>query len=172
MNVARTDAQTWERFIPLRRADVVELCRARIEAAGSVNGSNQLNAPVQILTGTLPDVSGQDPITPEVYTSANGLTEITARYLKFTAITGKNGNTGLNEIAVYGPEDNLLGSDLGLILLRGVIPERLPGGPQLVEGPFPGRSRRALRRSRLGRWLRRCAGRQRCSCSTRSRLGR
>jgi hypothetical protein len=34
VNVARTDVQVGERFIPLRRADVVELCRARIAEAG------------------------------------------------------------------------------------------------------------------------------------------
>jgi hypothetical protein len=75
----------------------------RIFASNSVNASNQLVNPVQILTGALPAVSNQSPILANVYRAAQGLTNTTARYLRFEVLTSTygNNNVGLNEIEVY-----------------------------------------------------------------------
>jgi len=75
----------------------------RILASNSVNVSNQLVSPAVILTGTLPNVAGLDPIPGTLFTNANGLTPTTARYLKFETLTANNpsNNVGLNEIEVY-----------------------------------------------------------------------
>ena len=73
----------------------------RVFAASSVDGSNLLVSPVQILTGTLANVSGQAPIIAQAFTAQNGLTTTTARYLKFESLTAVSNNAGLNEFEVY-----------------------------------------------------------------------
>ena len=72
-----------------------------VSASTSVNGSNLLVSPQTILTGTLSNVADQDPIIADVFTSDNGLTEVTARYLRFDSLTAVMNNAGLNEIEVY-----------------------------------------------------------------------
>lgn len=75
----------------------------RLFAASSVDGSNQLVSPVEILNSTLATRSGQAPIPADSFTSSNGLTPVTARYLKFEALTSSYAvNVGLNEIEVFG----------------------------------------------------------------------
>lgn len=72
-----------------------------VSAATSVNGSNLLVSPQTIISDTLTNVADQDPIDADVFTAANGLTETTARYLRFDSLTAVNNNAGLNEIEVY-----------------------------------------------------------------------
>ena len=76
-----------------------------ISAATSVNGSNLLVSPQTILSDTLATVDDQDPIVAEVFNSDNGLTEVTARYLRFDSLTAVMNNAGLNEIEVYVDDD-------------------------------------------------------------------
>ena len=72
-------------------------------ASSSVDGSNQPVSPVQILNSTLTTRTGLAPIPGDSFTSANGLTPVTARYLKFEALTSSyTVNVGLNEIEVFG----------------------------------------------------------------------
>ena len=73
----------------------------RMFASNSVDGSNQLVSPTQILTGALPSVASQSPIIASSYGTQNGLTATTARYLKFESLTATNNHAGLNEIEVY-----------------------------------------------------------------------
>ncbi|YCM42947.1 lamin tail domain-containing protein [Verrucomicrobiaceae bacterium 227] len=72
-----------------------------VSASTSISGSRLLVSPQTILSGTLSNVANQDPIAADVFTSANGLTEVTARYLRFDSLTAVNNNAGLNEIEVY-----------------------------------------------------------------------
>lgn len=72
-----------------------------VSASTSVNGSNLLLSPQTILTGTLSNVANQNPIEADVFTAGNGLTETTARYLRFDSLTAVQNNAGLNEIEVY-----------------------------------------------------------------------
>ncbi len=72
-----------------------------ITASTAVNGSNLLVSPQTILSDTLSNVANQDPIIADVFTASNGLTETTARYLRFDSLTAINNNAGLNEIEVY-----------------------------------------------------------------------
>ncbi len=81
----------------------------QILASNVVNASNQLFDPQAILIGSLSNVAGQDPIPAEIYTAANGLTEITARYLRFNSFSAINNDAGLNEIEVYTTRDPQLG---------------------------------------------------------------
>ncbi|MGI8601402.1 MAG: lamin tail domain-containing protein [Verrucomicrobiales bacterium] len=76
----------------------------RLFAASSVDGANQLVSPLEILTGTLATRSNEVPIPADAFTSANGLVAVTARYLKFEALTSAyaGGGIGLNEIEVFG----------------------------------------------------------------------
>ena len=77
------------------------------------------SAPV-ILTGTLSDVTGLDPIPADSFALADGLLTGHYRYLRFETLSSTygNGNVGLNEIEVYGarvPEPaTLLLAALGL----------------------------------------------------------
>ena len=73
----------------------------RVIAASGVDGSNVLVSPVQILAGTLGSVASQVPIVAGAFSSQNGLTPTTARYLKFESLTAVNNNAGLNEFEVY-----------------------------------------------------------------------
>jgi hypothetical protein len=73
----------------------------RVFAASSVDGSNQLVTPVQILAGSLGSVANQTSIVAGAYTTQNGLAATTARYLKFESLTALNNNAGLNEFEVY-----------------------------------------------------------------------
>ena len=73
----------------------------RVFAASSVDASNLLVSPVQILTGTLTSAASQSPIIAQAFTAQNGLTPVTARYLKFESLTAVNNNAGLNEFEVY-----------------------------------------------------------------------
>jgi len=77
-----------------------------ITAATSVDGSNLLVSPQTILSSSLSNVANQDPIIADEFTSANGLTETTARYLRFDSLTATNNNAGLNEIEVYTSGSN------------------------------------------------------------------
>ncbi len=81
----------------------------RVFASSAVDGSSQLVSPVQILSGTLTTRTVTAPLPPtspvpaDSFTSSNGLTPVTARYLKFEALTSSYGtNVGLNEIEVFG----------------------------------------------------------------------
>ena len=75
----------------------------RLFASSAVDGSNQPVGPVQILNSTLTTRTSQAPIPADTFTSANGLTPVTARYLKFEALTSAYAvNVGLNEIEVFG----------------------------------------------------------------------
>lgn len=75
----------------------------RVLAAASVDGAKQLISPVEILTGTLTTRSGQAPIPADAFTPSNGLTPVTARYLKFEALSSAyTTGVGLNEIEVFG----------------------------------------------------------------------
>jgi hypothetical protein len=71
--------------------------------ATAVDASNHLINPFPLLASALSPVDNQSPITPQVYTSANGLTPATARFLRFETITSAyvTNNVGLNEIEVY-----------------------------------------------------------------------
>lgn len=81
----------------------------RLFAASEVDGSNQLVSPVQVLNSTLttrtiaaPTPPGS-PVPGDSFTSVNGLTPVTARYLKFETLTSSYAaNVGLNEIEVFG----------------------------------------------------------------------
>ncbi|MCA9265668.1 MAG: hypothetical protein KDA60_17525, partial [Planctomycetales bacterium] len=75
----------------------------RILASDSVDASNQLIAPVEILNSTLYNTSGTSPLLSNVFTTDNGLTTVDARYLRFETLGGTyfNGNVGLNEIEVF-----------------------------------------------------------------------
>ncbi|HWB04624.1 MAG TPA: lamin tail domain-containing protein [Verrucomicrobiales bacterium] len=81
----------------------------RLLASSAVDGANQPLNPVEILNGTLttrtiaaPTPAGS-PVPADSFTSANGLTPVTARYLKFEALTSAYvTNVGLNEIEVFG----------------------------------------------------------------------
>jgi hypothetical protein len=80
------------------------------EKPNTVNNSSvvptgvQLVSPRLILSGSLSDVSSQDPVSPDTFTTANGLTSVTARYLQFRTLssvyTPTRNNVGLNEIQV------------------------------------------------------------------------
>ncbi len=81
----------------------------RLSAANEVDGLQQLVNPAVILEGTLgarpvlAPTPSNAPVPAESFTSANGLSAATARYLKFEAITGTDSaNVGLNEIEVFG----------------------------------------------------------------------
>jgi len=76
----------------------------RLLASSAVDGSNQPVSPVEILSGTLTTRTGEAPIPADVFTSSNGLTPVTARYLKFETLTSSyaGGHVGLNEIEVFG----------------------------------------------------------------------
>jgi hypothetical protein len=71
--------------------------------ATSVDGTNQLVNPFLLLSSALPAVTGESPIAPQTFTSANGLIPADARYLRFETSTSTygNGNVGLNEIEVF-----------------------------------------------------------------------
>ena len=73
----------------------------RVEASNTYNGSNDLVGATTILEGTLSNVAGQSPITPDVFDGSNGLSGGSYRYLKFVAETAINGAAGLNEMMVY-----------------------------------------------------------------------
>ena len=75
----------------------------RILASQTVDGSNQLIDPVEILQGSLPNSTGVSPLLETVFTADNGLTAIDARYLRFESLSATyfNDNIGLNEIEVY-----------------------------------------------------------------------
>jgi hypothetical protein len=75
----------------------------RIWASNNVDASNQLISPVEILSGQLSNSTGLSPLPEVVFTAANGLTNINARYLRFETISDTyfNGNVGLNEIEVF-----------------------------------------------------------------------
>jgi hypothetical protein len=103
--------------------------------AQDLDASNQLVNPVEVLRGTLANVSGQNPIAPQYFTSAAGLKEADVRYLKFIASNyyfgPTNGGSGLNDLLVYGRPFPSLAGDLngdGLLdasdidaLTRGVL---------------------------------------------------
>lgn len=81
----------------------------RLFAASEVDGSNQLVSPVQVLNSTLTTRTITAPVPPgspvpgDSFTSDNGLTPVTARYLKFETLTSSYAaNVGLNEIEVFG----------------------------------------------------------------------
>ncbi|HEY2952276.1 MAG TPA: lamin tail domain-containing protein, partial [Verrucomicrobiae bacterium] len=82
----------------------------QVWAATSIDANKQLISPQLILAGTLSLVNGQDPIQADVFSSANGLTPVTARFLRFVALTANNpgNNVGLNEIEVYAAAENAL----------------------------------------------------------------
>jgi Concanavalin A-like lectin/glucanases superfamily/Lamin Tail Domain/CotH kinase protein len=73
----------------------------RVFASSSVDGTNNLVSPVQILSNTLARVDNQSPIQAQAFSANNGLTPTTARYLKFESLTALNNNAGLNEFEVY-----------------------------------------------------------------------
>lgn len=87
-----------------------------ILGAMAVDENNQLVDPFLVLSGTLSNVSGQEIITPDVFTDANGLQLVNARYLQFHALSFVDpvngfGGAGLNELEVYGtlvPEPSTL----------------------------------------------------------------
>lgn len=72
-----------------------------LSASSAIDGANLLVSPQTILSGTLSNVSGQNPIGADVFNADNGLTETTARYLRFDSLSAINNNAGLNEIEVY-----------------------------------------------------------------------
>ncbi len=81
----------------------------RLTASSTVDGAGQPVNPVTILTGTLTPrtitapLPSTSPIPGDAFTAANGLTPVTARYLKFEALGSTYGlNVGLNEIEVFG----------------------------------------------------------------------
>ena len=78
----------------------------RVYASSAVDGSNELVDPVLILDGRLPNVAGLNPIPSTVFTAANGLTPVNARYLKFESLSAyyDTNNMGLNEFEVYMTE--------------------------------------------------------------------
>jgi hypothetical protein len=73
----------------------------RVFAANSVDASNLLVSPVQVLAGTLTAVPSQTPIIAQAFSAQNGLTPMTARYFKFESLTAVGNNAGLNEFEVY-----------------------------------------------------------------------
>ena len=73
----------------------------RVFASSSVDGSNNLVSPVQILSSTLARVDSQAPIQAQAFSGVNGLTPTTARYLRFESLTALNNHAGLNEFEVY-----------------------------------------------------------------------
>ncbi len=103
----------------------------RLLAAQAVDGGNQPVSPVEILSGTLTTRSGQAPIPADSFTSSNGLTPVTARYLKFEALTSSyTGHVGLNEIEVFGTR--VSGGGTGRpprlpLVINEVTPGALPG---------------------------------------------
>jgi hypothetical protein len=78
----------------------------RILAADSVDGGNQLVDPQVILEGELPNNAGLSGAPATVFTAANGLNAMNARYLRFESLSAHydGNNTGLNEIEVYNTE--------------------------------------------------------------------
>ena len=76
----------------------------RLSASSAVDGSNQPVSPVEILNSTLTTRTSQAPIPADSFTSASGLTPVTARYLKFETLSSSyaGGHVGLNEIEVFG----------------------------------------------------------------------
>ncbi len=72
-----------------------------LSASNAVDGSNLLVAPTQILSGSLTNVAGQSPILAAPFSTQNGLTATTARYVKFESLTAVNNHAGLNEIEIY-----------------------------------------------------------------------
>src|SRR4030095_11950396 len=82
----------------------------RVFASSSVDATNQLVTPEQILSGTLAEVPNQAPIEAEAFTSVNGLTTTTARYLKFESVSAVNNNAGLNEFEVYNAFTGIAGT--------------------------------------------------------------
>ncbi len=73
----------------------------RVFAASSVDETNNLVSPVQILSNTLAPVDSQLPIQGQAFSTVNGFTPTTARYLKFESLTAVNNNSGLNEFEAY-----------------------------------------------------------------------
>ena len=85
----------------------------RLFASTAVDESKQLVDPIQILAGSLPNLSGRNPLPANAYTGANGLVAGAWRFLRFEALTGSTveKTVGLNEIEVYsgfsgGPSGN------------------------------------------------------------------
>ena len=81
----------------------------RILAANAVTAAGQLVNASTVLNGTLttrtvtPPTPAGSPIPADGFTSANGLTPTTARYLQFEALSSSYAqNVGLNEIEVFG----------------------------------------------------------------------
>jgi hypothetical protein len=76
--------------------------------SGSVIIGPNLVNPQLILSGTLTSTAGENAIQPSTFTTNNGLTAVTARYLQFVADTGINGdnNTGLDEMQVFAAVDD------------------------------------------------------------------
>ncbi len=84
----------------------------RIQGATALDGANQLINPAEILTGTLTGrtveapVPANFPVPADSFTTANGLKETSARYLKFEALSSTGtGGVGLNEIEVLGTSE-------------------------------------------------------------------
>src|SRR4029079_6565674 len=81
----------------------------RILVGNSVDASNQIVNPVQILSSRLGNKAGQSQIVPDVFTTANGLTPTEARYVRFEALSStypdKN-NVGLNEIELFSTQQH------------------------------------------------------------------
>jgi hypothetical protein len=63
-------------------------------SVGAAKGFVLVN-PKTVASGTLPDVSGQDQITPAVYSLT---TPVTARYFRFDALAPRGVSPGLNEL--------------------------------------------------------------------------
>ena len=79
----------------------------RVLVGNSVDASNQIINPVQILASRLRNKAGQGQIQPDVFTSANGLTPTDARYVRFEALSSSypdTNNVGLNEIELFPTE--------------------------------------------------------------------
>jgi hypothetical protein len=78
----------------------------RILASDTLDGANQLVDPVVILEGKLANIAGLSPSLETVFTSANGLTPIDARYLRFESVNSYYdiNSVGLNEIEVYATQ--------------------------------------------------------------------
>ena len=75
-----------------------------ILASTAVDASNHLISPITILTGTLSDVSGENPIIADEFTASQGLVVGDYRYVEFVvdslAPYVNAGGAGLNEIEV------------------------------------------------------------------------
>ena len=97
-----------------------------ILASTAVDSSSQLISPTTILSGTLSDVSGEDPIAADVFTISNGLAAGDYRYLKFVvdslAVYVNAGGAGLNEIEVQADiATNVPESSTNALIFCGVL---------------------------------------------------